>query len=114
MKRLLGAALPHGLLKDGEEWGLAAVRLECCNLGFQILANVDDGGDGRRRDVLAVGNEIRRRCVIQLLSAMGFQPTIELFWKAVALPGPLKRQRGEHSCHGVVGMTGDSSVRTVG
>ena len=78
VKQLLFSSLPRVLFEQRPQRRLGLMGLEGGDLGFQVIANVNDGGVRREGDRLPVGQGKAGGRVIELLCLVGGQAVMKL------------------------------------
>lgn len=93
---------------------LRGVGLEGGNLSLHEAPDIDGRGARRQGDGRAAWDGKVRGTVIQLLSAMRRDAIRKLMGEAVIASGPMEGERGKDRDHGMIGVSGDGTLRTHG
>lgn len=109
MEGFATSAFPRVFLELRPQRLLAGVRTECVNLGFQIVANFDDGGGWRQSHGLASGQTDVGAGMVQLLNPVRVDRAVQLIRKAIASPRPMECEGSEDRCHRMIGVARNST-----
>src|SRR5579862_6508672 len=112
MEHFVTSPRPNVALEQWPERSLGLVSLEGFNLLFEVCSDVDDGGRGRERHRLAIGQGEICGGVVELLRLMDSNDVMQLIGISVVARRPLESQCRRKRCHGVVGVARQSTFRT--